>query len=176
MEDYYYENNIVPPNIHFKKPFWLKEDKKESNDKDTNSYDKFEEKHDKLPTPSDIADIVLTKVPFQEDEIKDKMIIVREDLKNNIRNEKERGGRKRRSLSTSFSFLSENRRGIEMDSFVGKQSNIVENIIQELDHQESREDSTRHGFEGNTPSTLNVPKAIEGMSRHMACYLTPYSL
>ena len=176
MDDYYYENNIVPPNIHFKKPFWLKEDKKESKDKDTNSNDKFDEKHDKLSTPSDSPMNRLTKDPFQEDEIKDKMIIVREDLKNNIRNGKERGGRKRRSLSTSFSFLSENRRGIEMDSFVGKQSNIAENIILELDHQELRADYTKNGIEGNTPSTLNVPKAIEGMSRHMACYLTPYSL
>ena len=33
MSDYYYENDIVPPNIHFKKPFWLKEDKTENTKK-----------------------------------------------------------------------------------------------------------------------------------------------
>ena len=48
MSDYYYENDIVPPNIHFKKPFWLKEDKTENDEKENESKDKCEEKGDKL--------------------------------------------------------------------------------------------------------------------------------
>ena len=130
MSDYYYENDIVPPNIHFKKPFWLKEDKTENTEKEKESKEKLEEQRDKLPTPPNTPISKLMDHPFQKDEFNDKMVIVREDSKGSMRNGRERG-RKRRSLSTSFSFLSENRRGIGMDSFTDKQSNIIANIIEE---------------------------------------------
>lgn len=130
MSDYYYENDIVPPNIHFKKPFWLKEDKTENTEKEKESKEKLEEQRDKLPTPPNTPISKLMDHPFQEDEFNDKMVIVREDSKGSMRNGRERG-RKRRSLSTSFSFLSENRRGIGMDAFVDKQSNVIANIIEE---------------------------------------------
>ena len=151
MSDYYYENDIVPPNIHFKKPFWLKEDKNENSDKEKEFKDKCEDNGDKLPIPPNTPISQSMKVPFHEDEFKDRLIILREDLRNNIRNGKERGGRKRRSLSTSFSFLSENSRGIEMDLNVGKQSHIIGQTIQE---------NTAVGIE--TPSTLYVPVTNDG--------------
>ena len=152
MSDYYYENDIVPPNIHFKKPFWLKEDKTENDEKETSSKYNCKDKEDKLPTPPNTPISKSMKIPFQEDEFKDRLIILREDLRNDIRNGKERGGRKRRSLSTSFSFLSENSRGIEMDLNMGKQSNIIGQTIQE---------NTTVGI--NTSSTLNVPITNGGM-------------
>ena len=152
MSDYYYENDIVPPNIHFKKPFWLKEDKTENSDKEKEAEDKCGDQGDKLPTPPNTPITKSMKMPFQEDEFKDRLIILREDSRNNIRNGKERGGRKRRSLSTSFSFLSENSRGIEMDLNIGKQSNIIGQTIQE---------NTTIGI--NSPSTLYVPVTNGGM-------------
>ena len=130
MSDYYYENDIVPPNIHFKKPFWLKEDKNENSDKEKESEEKSKDDDDKLPPPPNTPVSKLMKLPFQEDDFKDKMIIERENFKKNAGNSKERGGRKRRSISTSFSFLSENSRGIEMDLNVGK-SNLISQTIQE---------------------------------------------
>ena len=151
MSDYYYENDIVPPNIHFKKPFWLKEDKTENNEKEKESKEKLEGPEDKLPTPPNTPISKLMDHPFQEDEFNDKMVIVREGSKGSVRSGRERG-RKRRSLSTSFSFLSENRRGIGMDSFVDKQSNIIANIIEE-----------NIDFKALSPPTLYKAGANEGM-------------
>ena len=151
MSDYYYENDIVPPNIHFKKPFWLKEDKTENTEKEKESKEKLEEQHDKLPTPPNTPISKLMDHPFQEDEFNDKMVIVREDSKGSMRNGRERG-RKRRSLSTSFSFLSENRRGIGMDALVDKQSNVIANIIEE-----------NTDFGTLSPPALYVPATNEGI-------------
>ena len=121
MSDYYYENNILPPDIHFRKPRWLKKPK-------TAKESKFED--DKALTPSGTATCgsMEDKEPAYPVKTGIKNLTVKEDESDYLRpKEKRKSLRNKRSMSTSFSFCADGRKGEETLSPVfAKASNLMQ--------------------------------------------------
>ena len=108
MSDYYYENDIVPPDIHFRMPSWLKNEKPDIAKKKIKSDTKVSKKqHNKLITPPN-SPTSLNPPPIKYN---DSILIAKEHQRAYPRFENDRN-RKRRSLGTSFSGMSEDIREV----------------------------------------------------------------
>ena len=120
MSDYYYENNILPPDIHFRKPRWMKKEK---------TANKSKKEDDKVLTPSDTTacKTMEDKEPIYPFKPNDRNLMVNKDESEYLRpKEKRKSLHSKRSMSTSFSFCADGRKGEEMLPVFAKASNLLQ--------------------------------------------------
>ena len=120
MSDYYYENDILPPDVHFRMPSWLKHDDDAASLKD-DAMDSVKDYKKQITPPNSPTSPMI--VPQGT---KDKLVLVNDVARELPRNGKDRS-RKKRSMSTSFSFSTEDRRGIEMAYLEGRSNRLQQN-------------------------------------------------
>ena len=147
MSDYYYENNILPPDIHFRKPHWMKKVKTEEEAKSED---------DKVITSPDTSDSNKKeeKEPTYPFKLNDRSIMLNEDERAYLRpKERRRSLSKKRSMSTSFSFCSDGLNGTGMSSGSQQPSNLL---------QANNQINTNTRSSGNMLSpTLYIPQTNE---------------
>ena len=120
MSDYYYENDILPPDVHFRMPSWLKHDDDAASLKDDTVDSVKDYKKQITPPNSPTSPMIVPQGT------KDKLVGVNDVARGLPRNGKDRS-RKKRSMSTSFSFSTEDRRGIEMAYLEGRSNRLQQN-------------------------------------------------
>ena len=120
MSDYYYENDILPPDVHFRMPSWLKHDDDTASLKDDTMDSVKDYKKQITPPNSPTSPMIVPQGT------KDKLVLVNDVARGLPRNMKDRS-RKKRSMSTSFSFSTEDRRGIEMAYLEGRSNRLQQN-------------------------------------------------
>ena len=120
MSDYYYENDILPPDVHFRMPSWLKHDEDAASLKEDTMDSVKDYKKYITPPNSPTSPIIVPEGS------KDKLVVVNDVARGLPRNGKDRS-RKKRSMSTSFSFSTEDRRGIEMAYLEGRSNRLQQN-------------------------------------------------
>ena len=120
MSDYYYENDILPPDVHFRMPSWLKHDDDAASLKDDTMDSVKDYKKQITPPNSPTSPMIVPQGT------KDKLVVVNDAARGLPRNGKDRS-RKKRSMSTSFSFSTEDRRGIEMAYLEGRSNRLQQN-------------------------------------------------
>ena len=121
MSDYYYENDILPPDVHFRMPSWLKHDDDDAASLKDDTMDSVKDYKKQITPPNSPTSPMI--VPQGT---KDKLVVVNDVARGLPRNGKERN-RKKRSMSTSFSFSTEDRRGIEMAYLEGRSNRLQQN-------------------------------------------------